>query len=182
MVARLFYNDGLITIFAFGGIYAAGTFNFSFQEIMVFGIVLNIAAGSGALAMGFLDDYLGSRKTVLISLGGLIIASIIAISAPNKNLFWVAGIMVGLFSGPNQSASRSMMAKFVPPAKQNEFFGFFAFSGKSTAFLGPLLLSLMTELFNSQRAGMATVIIFFTVGALLLLRVDEKEGIKAAKV
>ena len=59
LLARLLYNDGLTTIFAFGGIYAAGTFGFSFQEIMIFGIVLNITAGIGAYLMGFLDDRIG---------------------------------------------------------------------------------------------------------------------------
>lgn len=63
-----FIYAGLITIFAFGGIYAAGTFNFSFQEIMIFGIVLNITAGLGALIMGFLDDRLGGKKTIQVSL------------------------------------------------------------------------------------------------------------------
>ena len=176
LLARLIYNDGLITIFAFGGIYAAGTFHFTFQEIMLFGIVLNISAGLGALAMGFLDDLVGGKKTILISLAGLIVASIIAITAESKSLFWLAGIIVGIFSGPNQSASRSLMARFVPPDKENEFFGFFAFSGKFTAFLGPLFLGLLTEFFHSQRAGMSIVPVFFVLGGMLLVTVDEKEG------
>lgn len=180
LVARLIYNDGLITIFAFGGIYAAGTFNFSFREIMVFGIVLNITAGIGAFAMGFLDDLLGGKKTVQISLAGLLIASILAVLAPNKTLFWTAGIIVGIFSGPNQSASRSLMGRFAPKEMQNQFFGFFALSGKLTAFLGPFLLGYLTEIFNSQRAGVSIVILFFIAGSLLLATVDEQEGIEAA--
>ena len=59
LIARLIYNDGLITIFAFGAVYAAGTFDFTFNEIMIFGIILNVAAGLGALTMGHLDDILG---------------------------------------------------------------------------------------------------------------------------
>ena len=73
------------------------------------------------------------------------------------------------------------MGRFVPPAKETEFYGFFAFSGKATSFLGPLLLGQFTLLFANQRAGMATVLVFFIVGALLLRRVDEKEGIALAK-
>jgi UMF1 family MFS transporter len=180
LVARLFYNDGLITIFAFGGIYAAGTFNFSFSEIMVFGIVLNIAAGAGAFLMGFLDDRLGGRKAIQISLYGLIVATVIAIFSPNKIFFWIAGIIVGIFSGPNQASSRSLMGRFVPPDKENEFFGFFAFSGKATAFMGPFLLGSLTEWFNSQRVGMAAVLVFFFIGSLLLISVDEKEGKRLA--
>ena len=180
LIARLFYNDGLITIFAFGGIYAAGTFDFSFSEIMIFGIVLNIAAGAGAFAMGFLDDKVGGKRTIQISLYGLIIATVIAVFSPNKIFFWIAGIKVGIFSGPNQASSRSLMGRFVPPDKENEFFGFFAFSGKATAFMGPFLLGSLTELFNSQRVGMAAVFLFFIIGSLFLISVDEEEGKKLA--
>ena len=180
LVARLVFNDGLVTIFAFGGLYAAGTFGFTFEELLVFGIVLNVTAGSGALAMGFLDDRIGGRKTLQISVLGLTAATILAVLAPNKGAFWVAGVVVGIFSGPTQAAARSLMGRFVPPEKENEFFGFFAFSGKATAFLGPFLLGVLTSAFGTQRAGIAIVVALFVVGYLLLLRVDEVEGIAAA--
>ncbi|HSH13476.1 MAG TPA: MFS transporter, partial [Desulfurivibrionaceae bacterium] len=118
--------------------------------------------------------------TVLISLGGLILAAILALAAATKPWLWVAGILVGLFSGPNQSASRSLLARMTPPAKENEFFGFFAFSGKFSAFLGPLALGVLTVMFHSQRVGMAVVLLLFCLGTLLLLQVDEGEGIRAA--
>ncbi len=181
LLARLLYNDGLITIFAFGGIYAAGTFGFSFREIMLFGIVLNIMAGLGAFAFGYCDDRLGGKSTVLISLGGLFIASALAISASTKPWLWVAGVLVGIFSGPNQSASRSLLARLTPANKENEFFGFFAFSGKFTAFLGPFALGILTEIFHSQRAGMAIVLVLFLLGGLLLWPVDEGAGMLAAR-
>ncbi len=185
LVARLFYNDGLVTIFAFGGIYAAGTFDFSYTEIVTFALVLNITAGLGAAAMGRLDDKLGGKKTIRITLWALLVASLLAVLAPNRAVFWTAAVLVGIFSGPNQAASRSLMARFVPPEKENEFFGFFAFSGKATAFMGPFLLGTLTSLFafqdsfNPQRAGVAVVVFFFAVGLVLLGRVDEEEGRKA---
>ncbi len=181
LLARLIYNDGLITVFAFGGIYAAGTFNFSMNEIFLFGIVLNITAGIGAFSLGFLDDRLGGKKTIQISLVGLILAVMIAITATHKFWFWVAGIMIGIFSGPNQASSRSLMARFVPKDKENEFFGFFAFSGKATAFLGPFLLGVFTDIYNTQRAGVAVVLLFLVAGGFLLHLVDEEKGMQTAK-
>lgn len=180
LVARLVYNDALVTIFAFGGIYAAGTFGFDTQDILVFGIVLNVTAGFGAFVLGYLDDVLGGKRTIQISLVGLILATALAIFAPNRTWFWVAGILVGVFSGPNQSASRSLMGRFVPPRKENEFFGFFAFSGKLTAFLGPAILGILTQAFDSQRAGISIVLVLFVIGFALLLAVDEEEGIRVA--
>ncbi|MCG8618355.1 MAG: MFS transporter [Desulfobacterales bacterium] len=181
LVARMIYNDGLVTIFAFGGIYAAGTFGFTFQEIMIFGIVLNVAAGIGALIMGIFDDKLGGKKTIQISNIVLALAAILAVFAPDKTLFWVAGVLVGFFAGPNQSASRSLLGRFVPREKENQFFGFFAFSGKLTAFFGPLLLGILTQVFNSQRAGISVVALFFIIGGLILARVDEEKGMAAAR-
>ena len=174
LVARLIYNDGLVTIFAFGGIYAAETFGFELEEVLLFGIVINLFAGAGAIAMGYLDDWIGAKRTIVISLFGLIAATLVAVSAADKAWLWVAGIFIGIFSGPNQAASRSLMGRFVPAGMQNEFFGFFAFSGKLTAFLGPFLLGLLTQLSGSQRVGVSVVIALFIIGLVLLLRVDEE--------
>ena len=182
LLARMIYNDGLVTIFAFGGIYAAGTFGFSFEEIMIFGIVLNVTAGIGAFIFGFLDDKLGGILTIQITLICLIAAGLMAIFAQSKLFFWIAGIIVGIFSGPNQAASRSLMGRFTPRSRENEFYGFFAFSGKMTAFIGPLCLGILTELFDSQRAGVSIVVVLFVVGLFLLKSVDEKDGIATTKL
>lgn len=180
LLARLIYNDGLVTIFAFGGIYAAGTFGFDFQQIIIFGIVLNVAAGLGAYAFGFLDDKIGGKQTVLISIVVLFAATLVAVFTTSATMLWAAGILLGLCLGPNQSASRSLMGRFVPHAKQNEFFGFFAFSGKATSFLGPLLVGWLTASFESQRVGISIILLFLLVGGLLMLRVDEADGIRLA--
>lgn len=180
LLARLIYNDGLITIFAFGGIYAAGTFGMSFEEILVFGIVINLFAGLGALGFGYLDDLLGGKRTVLVSIVALLVATALAAWAPTRLWLWIAACLIGVFAGPNQSASRSLMGRFTPPERRAEFFGFFAFSGKFTAFLGPLLFGVMTQVFGTQRAGVAIVLVLFAIGGLLLLAVDETEGIRAA--
>ncbi len=213
LLARLVYNDGLTTIFAFGGIYAVGTFGFTLEEVLLFGIIINIAAGIGAWCFGFLDDRIGGKRTIQITLIGFVIAALIAVipqerfqswvnfllydaglllglfadSNPSalqsfifdtKFQFWIAGLLVGLFAGPNQSASRSLMGRFVPRKKETEFYGFYAFSGKATAFLGPMLMGIITEAFQSQRIGMATVGLFFIAGSLLLRTVDERAGIR----
>ena len=182
LVARLVYNDGLVTIFAFGGIYANAEFGFTFEEVLVFGIVINVCAGLGAFSLGFLDDRIGGKRTVLITLAGLTVAGVIAVTAQGRLMFWVAAVMIGLLVGPNQSASRSLMGRFVPDAKENEFYGFFAFSGKFTSFLGPLFLGLILGATGSHRLGVASVILFFVVGGLLLMRIDEQEGVQTAKL
>jgi MFS transporter, UMF1 family len=169
LIARLIYNDGLNTLFAFGGIYAAGTFGMTTQEIILFAIMLNVSAGIGSFSFGFLDDRLGSKKTVLIAIGGLAIFGIGALLAQEKTTFWVLGVLIGLFVGPAQSASRTLMARLAPPDQRTEMFGLYALSGKLTAFMGPFLFGAATSLFQTQRAGMAVVVVLLTVGGVLLL-------------
>ncbi len=180
LVARLVYNDGLVTVFVFGALYAAGTFGFDGSEVLIFGIVLNVVAGLGALGFGFVDDKIGGKNTLLITLVGLTAATGLAVAAPNRTWFWVAGVLIGIFVGPNQSASRSLMGRFVPEKHKGEFFGFFAFSGKVTSFMGPMLLAALVIPFG-QRVAVASLLVFFIVGALILMTVDEKAGIEAAR-
>jgi UMF1 family MFS transporter len=173
LIARLIYNDGLVTVFAFGGVYAAGTFDFTIEQVLVFGIVINIAAGVGAIAMGYVDDLIGAKRTIIASLFGLFGAVLIVLLARDVVWFWFAGVIIGIFSGPNQSASRSLMGRYVPSGKQNEYFGFYAFSGKLTAFIGPFLLGVATDFADSQRAGIAVVLLMFAVGLSVLVYVRE---------
>ena len=175
LIAHLIYNDGLVTIFAFGGIYAAATFGFTLEKVLLFGIVVNVFAGAGAVAMGYLDDRIGAKRTLSISLLGLIIATLLAMAARDEVWLWVAGIMIGIFAGPNQSASRSLMGRLVPQGMRNEFFGFFALSGKLTAFVGPFTLGLLTQLSGSQRVGVTVVVVLFGIGLVLLQGITGEE-------
>jgi len=180
LVARMVYNDGLVTIFAFGPIFAAEVHGFTLTEVMYWGLALNVTAGLGAFAMGFLDDRMGGKKTLYITLAGLVVGGLWAVFAPTKTSMFLAGLWVGIFVGPNQAASRSLLGRFVPKAKETEFYGFFAFSGKAIAFMGPFLLGLISELTGSLRLGMGTILAFFVVGWLLLLPVNEARGIAMA--
>ena len=175
LIARMIYTDGLNTLFAFGGIYAAGSFGFSFEDLILFGIGINVTAGLGAASFAWIDDWIGPKLTILISITALIFLSSALLLIDNVFLFWVFGLGLGIFVGPAQSASRSMMARLAPPEMRTKMFGLFALSGKATAFLGPALLAIMTDAFASQRAGMASIVIFFIIGALLLLRVNDKD-------
>ncbi len=177
LIARLFYNDGLVTLIAFGGIYAQGTLGFTIPEVLMFGIVLNLMAGLGAFTLGFLDDRIGGKKVILISLVLLTVAAVLAVVTTDKTVFWISGILVGLAIGPNQASSRSLLGRFVPDDKEAEFYGFFAFSGKATAFIGPFMLGVLTAAFNTQRAGVSIVIVLFLLGGIVLWKLTEAEGI-----
>jgi len=178
LIARMIYVDGLATVFAFGGVYAAGTFDMTEQEVLMFGIALNVTAGIGAAAFAWVDDRIGAKPTILLSLVGLMVAGTLILLVESPTLFWTFGMLLGLFVGPVQAASRSFMARVAPQALLTEMFGLYALSGKATAYLGPFLVGWLTYASGSQRVGMGTVIVFFLVGFLLMLTVppDRKSG------
>ena len=173
LAARLLYIDGLNTLFAFGGIYAAGTFGMTVDEIILFGIALNVTAGLGAASFAWVDDWIGSKRTVMISLLGIIVIGTPILFVTSTVAFWVLALCIGVFMGPTQAASRSLMARLAPPDQMTEMFGLFALSGKVTSFVGPAVLAWVTAAFASQRAGMATVIVFMAAGAAILATVKE---------
>jgi UMF1 family MFS transporter len=168
LLAQMIYSDGLNTLFAFGGIYAAGTFGMDFSEIILFGIAINVTAGLGAFAFAWIDDWIGPKRTILVSLFFLTLLGGALLVVEGKPLFWTLALPLGIFVGPAQAASRSLMAHLAPPGMANEMFGLYSLSGKATAFLGPAALGWATVAFGSQRAGMSAIIVLFLAGALLL--------------
>ena len=171
LLARMFYMDGLTTLFAFGGIYAAGQFGLDARGVLVFGIGLNVAAGLGALVFAAIEDRIGAKAVVMCAVLAMTGLGVALLLTHDRALFWGLGLALGLFVGPAQAASRSMMAHMAPAGQRTAWFGLFALSGRVTGFLGPAALSLATAAFDSQRAGMAVIVVLFAVGAATLARV-----------
>jgi len=175
LLARLFYTDGLNTLFAFGAIYAAGVFGMGFEQILLFGIAMNVSAGLGAAAFALVEDRVGARRVVLGALVAIIGLGTGLLLAPDVTWFWGLALALGLFFGPAQAASRSFMAQIAPPDRMAAHFGLFALSGRITGFAGPAALAAVTAATDSQRLGMATVVLFLAVGAAILATVHPLE-------
>jgi UMF1 family MFS transporter len=197
LLARMLYADGLGAVFAFGGIYAGTVFGWGATELGLFGIVLTIAGTIGAVLGGLLDDRRGSKAVIAFTLLLFIAASIGVLSVDQDHILFVlpvepklAGsapfssvgeqvylafaVLIGLASGPIQASSRTLLARMSPPGKTTEFFGFFSFSGKITAFAAPLAIGAVTHATGSQRLGIGMSLVFLIAGLLLLLRVRTK--------
>ncbi|MSO71116.1 MAG: MFS transporter [Alphaproteobacteria bacterium] len=181
LIAHMLYADGVNTLFAFGGIYAAGTFGMSLSEVIQFGAALNVTAGLGAFGFGWLDDRIGAKPTIVIALIGIIAVGVPLLLIESATWFWVLGALLGIFFGPAQAASRSLMARLCPPEMETEMFGLYALSGKATAFIGPWLVGAVALSTGNQRLGMAVVLPFIAVGGLLLLGVKTNVGNGASR-
>jgi UMF1 family MFS transporter len=180
LAARMIYNDGLATIFATASIYLGAVFGMEMRQVLTMAIGLNAFAGIGAFAFGFVDDKIGGKKTILISLVLLIVGTIIGTQVTTVGGFWFAAALLGLMIGPNQAASRSLLSKLVPDEKQAEFFGLYSFSGKVSSLLGPLVYGTVVARTGDHKLAMTSIISFFVVGGIILLFVREKEGMLLA--
>lgn len=195
LLANMIYTDGLVSLFAFGGIYAAGTFGWNTIQIGTFGILLAIAGTFGAWLGGKLDDRLGPKRVIagsmLILLSAIMAILLVdkdailfvkvAAPAPDGALFsgaaerayLVLGCLIGAAGGPLQAASRTLLIHLAPKDRVAQYFGLFALTGKVTSFVGPLLIGVVTAITASQKAGMAVLVLFFVGGLVLLARVRD---------
>lgn len=173
LIARLFYIDGLNTLFGLGGVYAATAFAMDEAEVIKFAIALNVTAGLGAMGFAWIDDLLGSKFTINLSVASLAVLGTAILLVHDVTWFWILGMMLGIFIGPTQAASRTMMARLSPPELTGEMFGLFALSGRITAFLGPLLVGMVALATDSQRIGMGVIVVFLVIGLVLMLWVKE---------
>ncbi len=195
LLANLIYTDGLVSLFAFGGIYAASTFGWHTIQIGSFGILLAIAGTFGAWLGGKLDDRLGPKRVIAGSMLTLLLAVIaillvdrdsilfIEVAPPEpggamfsgaaERAYLVLGCLIGAAGGPLQAAARTLLIHLAPKDRIAQYFGLFALTGKVTSFVGPLLIGAITAITASQKAGMAVLVVFFVAGLALLVRVKD---------
>ncbi|MGE3335555.1 MAG: MFS transporter [Rhodospirillaceae bacterium] len=177
LVAAMIYTDGVHTVFALGGVYAAVVFGMELADVILLGIALNVTAGLGAFGFAWADDKIGSKRTISMALVALIVGTIAVLAAPTPVTFWIAALIMSTFFGPVQAASRTMMARLSPPDMRGEMFGLFSLSGKVTAFAGPALVGWIALATDSYRVGMAVVPVFLVAGLVILRGVQEEIGV-----
>jgi UMF1 family MFS transporter len=172
LLARMIYSDALIVLIAGGGVYASGVFGFTPGELLKLAIYANLVAFVGVLLGGYLNDKLSSKIIILICIA-VLTATVFygAVVAQTKTQFFYNVMVISFFIGSIQSASRVMMTGLLETADQGKGFGLFSFSGRATAFAGPLLVGTVTYYF-SQRIGFLSITIFFVLGFILMLFVD----------
>lgn len=180
--ASALFRDGLAGVFAFGAVLAAGTFGFSPGGVIVFGAVANVIAGLSTIAFGYLDDKIGPKKVILISLGALVVLALGVFFLHDRGqiIFWTLGMAMTAFVGPAQSASRSFLARAIPAGKAGEIFGLYATTGRVVSFLSPALFggaiwlgARLTGEANTQYWGILGIALVLLAGFLVMLGVRE---------
>lgn len=172
LLAYFFYNDAILTVIAFSSIYAQNTLHFTTSELIVFFMLVQTTAIAGSVIFGFVTDKIGPKRTIVITLCIWIAVVLGAIVLEGKESFFMVGMLAGMSMGSSQAASRSMMARLTPSTHVTEFFGFYDGTfGKASAVAGPLVFGLVSSGAGSQKAALASLLVFFVAGMVLLTRV-----------
>ena len=182
LLASALFRDGLAGVFAFGAILAAGTFGLSAGEVIIFGAVANIVAGVATIAFGLLDDRIGPKKVILFCLACLVTLGLLifVFHDGGKQAFWILGLLLTVFVGPAQAASRSFLARLIPQGKSGEIFGLYATTGRVVSFLSPAAFGLfiwlgavVTGQDNTQYWGILGIVLVLAAGFAVMIPVKD---------
>ncbi len=173
LLASAVFRDGLTGVFTFGGVLAASVFGFSPGEVIIFAIAANIVAGVSTMLVGSLDDRLGAKPVIVTALVGLVISCLLVffLHDGGQIVFWTAGLALCLFVGPAQSASRTFLARIIPPGREGEIFGLYATTGRAVSFLAPAMFAVFVALSGEPYFGILGIALVLLAGLLLLLPV-----------
>ena len=202
LITRMFYQDALNALFVVGGVYASLVVGMSLTQVLILGIILNVLSGPSSIYGGYLNDLIGSKNVINLSLWGLFLSGVLGISIDKDTIFFfftvneysssveefTFGIFnsvsqvtyicvvigISIFYGPAQTASRALMIKIAPQEKMTEFFGLYAFAGKSTAWLVPGIMSLILAFTDSLQYAMISIMFFNLIGIIGMYFVSEK--------
>jgi UMF1 family MFS transporter len=185
LLASAVFRDGLAGVFTFGGIIASGTFGFSAGDVIIFAVAANVVAGIATIAFGRLDDALGPKTVIVLSLTCMVIAGIgvFILHDLGAAVFWALGLTLCVFVGPAQSASRTFLARLIPAGKEGEVFGLYATTGRAVSFLAPAMFAAalwigeqVTGLTDDdvQYWGILGIVLVLAFGLALVLPVSAK--------
>ena len=184
LIASAVFRDGLAGVFTFGGVIAGAVFGFTGGQVILFAIAANLVAGVSTIVAGRLDDSWGPKRVIVLSLSCMIVAGIGVFLLHDRGplVFWVLGLLLTVFVGPAQSASRSLLSRIIPDGRESELFGLYATSGRAVSFLAPLLYGiaiwlggrLVPATVEPTYWGILGIALILLVGLALLLpvRVD----------
>lgn len=166
--ASALFRDGLAAVFTFGAVLAVTVYGIDKGDVLIFGVAANVVSAAGALTGGALEDRIGPKAVIMISLVGLLAAGVVLLFVSGPTMFWIFGLFLTLFVGPAQSSSRTFLARLAPPGREGQLFGLYATTGRAVSFLAPTLFGVAITVFGAQRAGIAGILVVLAAGLVAL--------------
>ncbi len=184
LLAYLLFNDGIDAVIIMATIFGAEVVGLLPGELVGVFIIIQAAALVGSFVFGWLADKIGNKSPLFISLmiwiGVVVWAYYIGWFIDPRTDFYIIGIISGVAMGGSQTCSRSMQAAFTPDERSAEFFGFWAVSGRFASVFGTATYGVAIIISGGVQSGILAIGAFFVLGAIVLLWVNEKDGVRAA--
>lgn len=176
LLASALFRDGLMGVFQFGGVLAAAVYGLSAADVLLFGVTANVVAAAGALIGGLLDDRVGSKAIILVSLASMVVVGASLMASSGATPFWILGLLLCLFVGPTQASARTLLLRMTARGKEGVVFGLYTMTGRAVIFLAPLMFSTFVDVFGTDRAGMGGLLVVLAAGfvAMLLVRAPRR--------
>lgn len=171
LFAFFFYIDGVLTVIATAGLFAEQTLGFEISDLIKLFLVVQISALVGALVMAKPTDRVGAKPIISATLVLWVAVAVSGFFVQDQSTFFLVAVLAGFGLGTVQAASRSLMASLIPEGKEAEMFGFYAFCGKSSSVMGPLVFGTVSQATGNQRLAVLSIAAFFLIGLILLQRV-----------
>lgn len=146
MIAFFFYIDGVYTIIDMATAYGSAL-GLDSTGLLLALLVTQFVAFPSAIIFGKLAKSFKSEKLIATQLQ-----------------FWILAVLVGMFQGGVQALSRSYFAKIIPSEQAGEYFGLMDICGKGAAFLGTMVVGVVTQATGSMSKGVGMISVFFVVG------------------
>jgi UMF1 family MFS transporter len=182
LIASALFRDGLAGVFTFGAVIAVSVYGFTDETVIPFGIVANVAAAGGAILAGRYDDRVGPRRVIVFSLVAMMVVGLALLFVDGTTGFWVFGLLLCLFVGPAQSASRTYLVRITAPGKEGQNFGLYAMTGRAASFLAPTFFGLFAFIGGDDRWGILGILVVLAAGLGALLLVSPQVRDRALEV
>jgi MFS transporter, UMF1 family len=181
LITLFLYSCGTSTILHLASVYAHEVVHFTPQDSIVMILVVNLTAAVGAIIFGFVQDRIGSVRTLMITLSIWTLAIVVAAAAQDKQQLWIAANIVGIAMGSTGSVGRALVGQFSPKGRSGEFLGLWGVAVKLATAVGAVSFGAVVYLtHNNYRAAVLFTVVFFIAGIATLTRVDEERGKLAA--
>ena len=190
LLAYFLYNDGIQTVIAVSATFAAaplvrGGLELDQGTLTMVILMIQFVAFGGALFWGKLAQWVGAKRSIIISLviwSGVVIYAFGGMKGDTRVLeFWILGAFIALVMGGSQAISRSLFAQMIPKGQEAEYYSFYEVSERGTSWIGPFLFGLMNQAFGSLRPAILSLIFFFVVGLMILPFVNVDKAIADVK-
>lgn len=169
--ASALFRDGLAGVFAFGAVLGVNVYGVSAADVLLFGMAACVVAAIGAVIGGHADDWVGSKRVIVLSLTAMIVIGLTLTALSGVLAFWICGLLLCLFIGPTLSASRTLLLRMAAEGKEGVAFGLYTTTGRAASFLAPWLFSMFIDIFGTDRAGMGGLMVVLALGLLTMLAV-----------